>query len=81
MLVNPLQWSLTRLGLLTQPVSYRALSSTAAVVVSGQPSICTVTCASVGVGVTYQQIVSYADPPAGSNDYRIAVTYEARQGF
>ncbi len=80
-LTNAMEWTLARIGTLGQPVSYSPFSSTAAKVVSAQPSTCLVTCATAEVAVTYRQKISFADRPAGANDYRIGVTYEAAQGF
>jgi len=78
---NPLEWSLTRVDAIAQPVDYRPLSATAAVVVSNRPSTCLLVCATAQVAVSYRQVVSFGDPSAGANDYRIGVTYEAGQGF
>jgi hypothetical protein len=78
---RPLDWALSRIGVEAQPPSYQALSTTTAAVISNQPSTCPVDCSSVEVGVRYRQVVGFADAPAGANDYRIAVTYDAGQGF
>jgi hypothetical protein len=80
-LVNPLEWTLTRIDAATQPLSFTAFSSTAASMLSEQPSTCATTCATAEIGVQYRQVVSYADAAAGVNDYRIDVIYEAGQGF
>jgi hypothetical protein len=80
-LVEPLEWTLTRIDDKTTPRSFAALSSTAAPIVSGRPSTCATTCVAAEVGVKYRQVVSYSDDAAGVNDYRIDVIYEAGQGF
>jgi hypothetical protein len=80
-LSQPLGWSLSRIGAAAQPLSFRALSSTPATVVSDRPTTCTLTCDSAQIAVRYRQAVSFADAPAGTNDYRIEVTYVAAQGF
>ena len=80
-LAKPLQWTLARIGAVAQPASYQAISGTAATVVSAQSSTCTETCASKEVAVRYRQAAGFADAPAGANDYRLLVTYEAAQGF
>jgi hypothetical protein len=80
-LTHPLEWSLSRIGATPQTVSYGAISSTAAVVVSGRPSTCPSACGSEEIATKYRQLVSFADASAGINDYRISVVYEAGQGF
>lgn len=80
-LANALTWALTRIAVTPQTPSYQALSSTPASVVSGQAGTCTETCSSKEVAVRYRQVVSFGDVAAGSNDYRIEVSFEAAQGF
>lgn len=80
-LSNPLQWALTSINAIAQPLSYQALSSTAATVLSNRSSTCPDVCSSAQIGMRYRQPVSYADVPAGANDYRLQVSYEAAQGF
>lgn len=80
-LANALQWALTSTG--GTPVgspSYAALSSTSTSLVTSQSRTAD---AGVDVGTTFKQLVSYADEQslAGSNTYRVLVTYDAAQGF
>jgi hypothetical protein len=80
-LANAMQWALTTLG--GTPVgspSYANLSSTATLVTTGQARTAD---AGVDVGTTFKQLVSYGDEAslAGSNTYRVLVTYDAAQGF
>ena len=80
-LSHSLRWSLTSIDAIGEPPSYQALSSAPGSVLSNRPSTCPGACASAQIGVRYRQLVSFADEPAGANDYRIQVTYDAGQGF
>jgi hypothetical protein len=81
-LAQPLEWALTRTGTTTQPPAWAAISSSPATVASGQPSTCGLAvCSAKEVGVTYRQVVGFGDRPAGANDYRILVTFDASHGF
>ena len=75
----PLQWGFTSLGGSTRTPSYAALSDTAAQI--GSTNAATGD-SGTDVGLKYQQVVSYADEPAGTgNDYRIEVTFDASQDY
>jgi hypothetical protein len=78
LMTNPLNWRLSSLGGVSQSTSFAALSSTEALVTGSQPVTGD---AGTNVGVTYKQLVSYADVNAGANDYRVQVNYNASQGF
>jgi hypothetical protein len=78
---NPLTWGLTQIGSTPQTPDYQPLSSTPASVVSGVASTCSATCGSTEIGVRYRQVVGYGDVSAGTNDYRLQVSFEAAQGF
>ena len=80
-LSNALRWSLSSIDGVGQPPGYQPLSSVPGAVLSNQPSTCPGACAAAQIGVRYRQPVSFADEPAGANDYRIQVTYDAAQGF
>src|SRR3954447_6116848 len=78
---NALQWALTSTG--GTPVgspTYANLSSTAA---PGGGSQGRTSDSGLDVGAKFKQLVSYADQAtlAGSNTYRVLVTYDAAQGF
>lgn len=77
-LTNPLTWKLSSLGGVAQGGGFSALSSTAALVTGSQAATDDT---GVAVGVTYAQDASFADRNAGSNDYRVLLTYDASQGF
>ncbi|WP_205696264.1 hypothetical protein [Conexibacter sp. SYSU D00693] len=77
-LTHALTWRLSSLGGAAQGTSFAALSSTAAAVTTSQAITGD---SGTDVGVTYRQVASFADPSAGGNDYRIAVTYDAAQGY
>src|SRR4051794_16284638 len=78
---NALQWALTSTG--GTPVgspTYANLSSTATLVAGSQGRTSD---SGLDVGAKFKQLVSYADQAtlAGSNTYRVLVTYDAAQGF
>jgi hypothetical protein len=80
-LANALQWALTSTG--GTPVAsptYANLSSTATLVTGSQGRTGD---SGLNVGARFKQFVSYADEAslAGSNSYRVLVTYDAAQGF
>ncbi len=78
-LTNALQWRLSRLGGTAQSSTFAAYTSTEALVTGTRP---TTSDAGTDVGVTYKQVVSYADVSAGAlNDYRGGVNYNVAQGF
>jgi len=77
-LTNALTWRLSSLGGSAQGTSFAAISSTQAPVTTTQPITGD---SGTDVGVTYKQVISFADANAGTNDYRLAVTYDAAQGY
>ncbi len=77
-LTNALTWRLSSLGGTGQGTSFAALSSVQALVSGTQAATSD---SGVAVGVTYKQVVSYADPNAGVNDYRLLVSYDVAQGY
>jgi hypothetical protein len=77
-MTNALNWRLSSLGGVGQSTSFAALSSTEALVTGSQP---VTSDSGTAVGLSYKQVVSYADVNAGANDYRIQVNYDASQGF
>ncbi|WP_372789805.1 hypothetical protein [Paraconexibacter sp.] len=77
-LTNALTWRLSTLGGAAQGTSFASLSSVQALVTGTQAAT---NDSGVGVGVTYKQVVSYADANAGVNDYRILVSYDVAQGY
>jgi len=80
-LSQPLRWSLSSIDAVPQGPSFQPLSSDPGAVLSGQASTCPGACAAAQIGLQYRQIISFADEPAGANDYRIQVMYDAAQGF
>ncbi len=77
-LTNALRWKLSSVGGTAQSSSYAAYSSTEALVTGSQP---VTSDSGTDVGVSYKQVLSYADANAGLNDYRILVNYNVAQGF
>lgn len=77
-LANALNWRLSTLGGVTQPTSFAAFTSTPALV-TGSQSI--TSDAGIDVGLTYKQVISYADVNAGSHDYRALVSFDVAQGY
>jgi hypothetical protein len=77
-LANALTWRMSTLGGSAQGTSFAAASSTAALVTGSQPITGD---SGTDVGITYKQVASFSDANAGSNDYRIAVTFDAAQGY
>lgn len=77
----PLEWAPSSIDGVAQSMGYRAVSSTSADAVSGQPSTCPVDCSPVQIGVRYRQVLGFADAPAGVNEYRIVLSFEAAQGL
>jgi hypothetical protein len=75
---NPLEWRFSSLDGVAQGTSYAALSSTGALVTGSQPITPD---GGTDVGTRYQQVVSYGDVSAGSNDYRLLVNYDVQQGW
>jgi hypothetical protein len=79
---NPLQFRLSAVGASAQSTTFAMLSGTAATLVSGQPTTCALLlCNSTTIAAQYRLQTSFFDPNAGSNDYRIQVTYDAQLGF
>ena len=77
-LSSPLEWRLSHLGGIPQATSFAAASPTAATVTTTRPA----SASSLALGVTYRQVVSYADDAAlGADVYRKVITYQAAQGF
>jgi hypothetical protein len=78
-LTNALTYKLSALGGEAQSSAFAALSSTAALLTGSQGNTPD---AGVAAGVTFKQVLSFADERAGSsNDYRVVVTYDAAQGY
>lgn len=77
-LANALQWKLGTIGGAAQSSSYASLSSTKALVTGSQSAT---NDSGSAIGVLYKQVISYVDAAAGANDYRIAVNYDASQGY
>ena len=77
-LASTLEWRLSSLGGVAQGTSFAAASPTLATVTTTRPP----SASSLAIGVTYQQVISYADDAAmGANTYRKVITYQAAQGF
>ena len=77
-LTNALNWKFSSLAGVAQGSSFNPIDSTATLVAGSQA---VTSDSGVAVGVTYKQVISYADVAAGVNDYRILATYQASQGF
>jgi hypothetical protein len=77
-LTNALTWRMSTLGAVAQGTSFAAISSTPSLVAGSQPITGD---SGTNVGVTYKQVISFADAVAGANDYRVAVTFDAAQGY
>jgi hypothetical protein len=77
-LTNDLEWRMSSLGGVAQGTSFASLSNVQALVTGTQP---TTSDAGVDVGLRYRQAISYADESAGSNDYRVLVSFDVAQGY
>lgn len=77
-LTNALTWRLGTLGGVAQGTSFAAFTSTPALVTGTQALTGD---SGVDVGLLYKQIISYADANAGSNDYRVLVSFDVAQGY
>ncbi|WP_354698139.1 hypothetical protein DSM112329_03804 [Paraconexibacter sp. AEG42_29] len=77
-LAHPLTWRPHTVGGVNPGASFAAFTSTPALATGAQG----VTGDSgVDVALEYRQTVSYADASAGSNDYRILVSFDVAQGY
>lgn len=77
-LTDPLTWRLSSLGGVAQATSFAPISSVQALVTGTRPATSD---AGVDVGLRYLQDISYADESAGSNDYRVLVSFDVAQGY
>lgn len=77
-LTNAMEWTISSIGGTGQAASWSSFSNVQALVTGSQSGT---NDAGRAVGVKYRQAVSYSDANAGSDDYRIALTYTAQQGF
>lgn len=77
-LANPLNWRLSALGGVAQGGAFAAFTSTPALATGSQALTGD---AGVDVALTYKQVISYADAKAGTNDYRILVSFDVAQGY
>jgi hypothetical protein len=77
-LTNALQWRLSSLGGVSQATTFASYTGTDALVTGSKPSTDD---SGTDVGVSYKQVISYADLSAGANDYRVQVNYNVSQGF
>lgn len=77
-LTNALNWRLSALGGVAQVTSFAAFTSTPALVTGSQGLTGD---SGVDVALTYNQVISYADAKAGTNDYRTLVSFDVAQGY
>lgn len=83
-LSEPLRWSLSSIGTTSYAPDFKALSGTAATVVSGRAATSCVIllgCGSETVRIRFAQTLRFSDRRAAPNTYRVNVTYLAQHGF
>lgn len=83
-LSDPLRWSLSSIDTTSYALSFAALSSTPASVVSGRAATSCVAllgCGSETVRVRFAQTLRFSDRRVAPMKYRIKVTYVAQHGF